>query len=120
MHTQMSYQPPCISENTESGGQGPIALMPRAFAISMAGLISSISSMPNRPFSPQCGLRPATATRGFSMPRFLQASLASSMHSRTRGVFTRSQASRRLTWVETCTTRKSWWASIIVYFLVCV
>ena len=78
-----------------------------AMAASMAGWISSISSVPNMPFSPQWGFRPATAMRGFSMPISLQALLAISMTSSTRSFLTRSQASRRETWVETCTTRRS-------------
>ena len=94
--------------------------IPSAFAASTAGVISSISSRPNSPFSPQCGFSPATPTRGFSMPSFRQASAAMRMQSSTRSFFTLSQASRSETWVETWTTRMFSCTSIMVYFLVLV
>ena len=97
-----------------------MASIPSARAASMAGLISWISSVPNRPFSPQWGFRPATATRGWAMPMSLQAWWAISITSSTRAFLTRSQASRREQWVDTWTTSRSWWASIMVYFLVWV
>ena len=37
-------------------------------AASMAGRMMRVSSSPNMPFSPACGLRPHTAIRGFSIP----------------------------------------------------
>ena len=46
--------------------------------------------------------------------------LAMRMQSSTRGVLTRSHASRRETCVETCTTRSASCASIMVYLLVLV
>ena len=39
-----------------------------SLARSTAGPITSISSRPSAPFSPACGLRPATARRGRAMP----------------------------------------------------
>ena len=59
--------------NTESAGQGPIALIPFAFAASTAGPISVSSSVPNNPLSPLCGFNPATAISGFSIPTFLNS-----------------------------------------------
>ena len=103
-----------------SGATGPVQSMPSSLAASTAGAISSRSSRPNMPFSPQCGLSPATPTRGFSMPSLRQASAAMRMQSSTRSFFTRSQASRSETCVETWTTRMFSCTSIMVYFLVLV
>jgi len=50
MHTTMSYQPPIACEKAVSGGRGPMARMPSAWAASMAGMISSSSSRPKSPF----------------------------------------------------------------------
>ena len=109
-------------ENTVSGGVGFLSGMqiPSAMASSMAGWISSISSVPKSPFSPQCGLSPATATRGVSMPSARQPASAMRITSSTRGFFTRSHASRSDTCVETWTTRRSSCASIMVYLSVFV
>ena len=114
MATTISYQPPLALENTVSGGTGPSALMPSAFAASIAGMISSISSLPNRPCSPLCGFRPATPILGSLIPRSLHALSAIRITSNTLCFFTRSQASRRETWVETWTTRRFSCASIMV------
>jgi len=105
-----------------SGGVGFFSGMsiPSARAASMAGWISSISSTPNMPFSPQWGFSPATAILGSLMPMALQPASAMRMTSRTRSFFTRSQASRKETWVDTWTTRRSSWASIMVYLEVWV
>ena len=62
-----------VSADTLSGGMGPMAWMPSAWAASTAGRISWISSVPKRPFSPQWGFRPATATFGSPMPISRQA-----------------------------------------------
>ena len=114
MATTMSYQPPSALEKTVSGGMGPWASMPSRRASSMAGEICSISSRPNSPPSPQWGLSPATPMRGWGMPMSRQALSAMPMTSSTRALVARSQASRRETWVETWTTRRSLWASIMV------
>ena len=42
--------------------------MPSRFSASIAGAITRLSSSPIEPCSPACGLRPATASRGRSMP----------------------------------------------------
>src|SRR5262249_32845459 len=47
--------------NMVSAPNGPVTAMPWATAASIAGLMTSISSRPNRPPSPACGLRPPTA-----------------------------------------------------------
>ena len=109
-------------ENTVSGGVGFFSgmLMPSASAASMAGWISWISSVPNMPFSPQWGFRPATPILGCLMPMALHPASAMRITSSTRSFFTRSQAWRRETWVETWTTRRSSWASIMVYLEVWV
>ena len=52
------------------------------------------------------------------IPKDLHPSLAMRMQSSTRSFFTLSQASRNETCVETCTTRRFSWASIMVYFSV--
>ena len=49
---------------TVSGANGPVTCRPSARAASMAGMMISISSRPNRPPSPACGLSPATPMRG--------------------------------------------------------
>ena len=54
---------------TVSGANGPLASMPSARAACTAGAITCTSSTPNRPPSPACGLRPATATRGRVAPK---------------------------------------------------
>ena len=91
-----------------------IEAVPRARASSMAGWISSISSLPNNPFSPQCGFSPATPILGFLIPSARQPLSAILITSSTRSFFTRSQASLKETWVDTCTTRRFSWASIMV------
>ena len=120
--TTMSYQPPSALENTVSGGVGFRSGMsiPSLRAASMAGWISSTSSVPNIPFSPQWGFSPATPILGALMPSALQALLAMWMQSKTRSFFTLSQASRRDTCVDTWTTRRFSWASIMVYLEVLV
>ena len=65
--------------NTVSPGQGPDASIPSVRAVATAGAIISISSRPNMPSSPACGLRPATATRGAAIPKARPARAASRM-----------------------------------------
>ena len=48
---------------------GPLTAMPSAASSSMAGAMTSASSLPIRPPSPACGLSPATAMRGAAMPK---------------------------------------------------
>ena len=85
-----------------SAGCGPLASIPRSAAAAIAGAMCSMSSSPNRPCSPACGLRPHTAIRGRSRKRRSVASV-SSITSSTRGARVRSIASRNeqcvLTWV---------------------
>ena len=52
---------------------GPATSMPACRASSIAGPIISISSRPNRPPSPACGLRPLTQMFGIATPRRLSA-----------------------------------------------
>ena len=120
--TTMSYQPPSALLNTVSGGVGAFSgmLIPSASASSMAGWISSISSLPNIPFSPQCGFRPATPIFGSLIPSALQPSFAMRITSRTLSFLQRSHAWRRDTCVLTWMTRNSSCASIMEYFAVCV
>ena len=87
--------------------------MPFALASVMAGMISSISSVPKSPPSPACGFRPATATRGSARPNSLQDSSASSITFNTRAFFVRLQASRSDTCVLTWMTRSGPPTSII-------
>src|SRR4028118_1169722 len=47
--------------------------MPSARAAATPGAMWSSSSVPKRPFSPQWGLMPATAIRGFAMPMRLRS-----------------------------------------------
>ena len=51
-----------------SAPNGPDTAMPCAAAASIAGLMISISSEPNSPPSPACGLSPLTAIFGAAMP----------------------------------------------------
>lgn len=51
-----------------SAGNGPLQAMPRFATASTVGRIISISSRPNRPPSPACGLSAATAMRGLAIP----------------------------------------------------
>ncbi len=50
-------------------GSGPLASMPSARSCAIAGAMISMSSRPMAPPSPACGLSPATASRGFAMPK---------------------------------------------------
>ena len=61
---------------------------------SIAGVICSISSVPNIPASPAWGFKPATATRGSAIPSSLQDSSANSITFSTLACLTRLQASR--------------------------
>ena len=51
-----------------SAGNGPATGMPCSLSSRTAGAMMSISSLPQSPPSPLCGLSPATATRGAAMP----------------------------------------------------
>ena len=72
-----------------------------------------ISSSPNRPPSPACGFRPATAMRGAAWPQppRRDARCAASRARRRRS--RRSIASRSETWIVTSTVRSSSLASIM-------
>jgi hypothetical protein len=116
--TTASNSPPAARLNTESGGRGPTAPSPTVSAT--AGAISLASSEPKRPFSPACGLRPATAIRGLSMPNSVRASCTSLTTVTTRSFLTALIASKRDTWVEMWATRKSPSMSSIAYSVVLV
>jgi hypothetical protein len=68
MLSTASQSPRRARNQIVSAGNGPSTTWPRAAAASTAGAITSISSRPNTPPSPACGLRPATAIRGRSTP----------------------------------------------------
>src|SRR5262249_4087698 len=65
--------------NMVSAPNGPVTAMPWATAASIAGLITSISSRPNNPPSPACGLRPPTAILGAAVPMRLSARSVAAM-----------------------------------------
>src|SRR6266850_1236040 len=69
--------------NSVSAGTGPFASMPAPTAAAIAGVITSMSSLPRWPDSPLCGLSPATRMRGRAMRKRRLRSA-----SRTRNVST--------------------------------
>src|SRR6516165_3072521 len=73
-----------------SAPNGPVTAMPWATAASIAGLMTSISSRPNKPPSPACGLRPPTAIFGADVPMRLSARSVAAM---TRAIFSRATGS---------------------------
>ncbi|KAG1076989.1 hypothetical protein G6F40_017204 [Rhizopus arrhizus] len=79
----------------------------------MAGSMMSMSSRPNLPPSPACGFRPATATRGFSMPICRQARSASRMAVSSASGVMREMTSASATWMVTSSTRSSSLANIM-------
>ena len=52
-----------------SAGSGPAASIPSARRAATAGAITSRPPVPRAPFSPACGLSPASARRGAAMPK---------------------------------------------------
>ena len=99
--------------NTVSGANGPLALMPSPRAAAMAGPMIVSSSSPNRPPSPACGLRPATAMRGRGWPQRTEAACAMRSVSSTASKLIASIARRSDTWMVTSTVRSSSLASIM-------
>ena len=83
---------------------GPTTSIPSARAAATAGARFSSSSVPNSPFSPQCGLIPATAIRGDAIPIRCKCRCPMRIVSSTRSGFARSIAVRSETWVETWMT----------------
>ena len=100
--------------NTVSGANGPLASMPSARAACTAGAMTRSSSSPNRPPSPACGLRPATAMRGRAgaearaPPRAAMRIVSSTASKVTASIAWRSDM-----WIVTSTVRSSSLASIM-------
>ena len=97
-----------------SAGNGPLASMPSARSVSMAGATMSMSSLPSEPSSPACGLRPEIASRGRARPKCAFRSATA-----IRAVVTISSleswasASRSERWMVTGTTASAGDHSII-------
>ena len=102
--TTRSHFPAAASMKIVSPGNGPWTSMPVAFAMSIAGRITRISSSPKSPFSPACGLRPHTAMRGFAIPSCWQISWPSVIGSCTRPIVSRLRISMSGTCVVASTT----------------
>ena len=66
--TIASNSPSRALMNSVSAGNGPWAGIPASFRARTAGAMMSISSRPQVPPSPPCGLKAATATRGAATP----------------------------------------------------
>ena len=92
----------------EDGVGGDRALHVDAFgagALATAGAICSSSSVPKRPFSPQCGLMPATAMRGLAYADAARGARCRRGWWRARARAWRGRwRSRSETWVETWMT----------------
>ena len=101
--------------NTVSGANGPLASMPSArAALRPPGAMMRSSSSPNRPPSPACGLRPATAMRGAPRRRRRAAACGDADRRRARASkVTASIAWRSDMWIVTSTVRSSSLASIM-------
>ena len=94
MVTTPSKSPLNALINNISEGNGPLASIPISLAFSITGPITSISSRPHLPPSPQCGLRAARASLGFSIPEFFRDTLA-----RRTALMMVSSVRFRLTWL---------------------
>ena len=93
--------------NMVSAPNGPATSMPSAATRSIAGLMISISSRPNSPPSPACGLSPLTAIFGAGDAEPLSAVSAARM---VRATFSRvisAIASRTLRCSVQCVIRVS-------------
>ena len=66
--TTASYWPARSFTNTVSPGTGPWMFRPSALALSITGVMTSISSRPNSPPSPACGFSAAMAIFGLAIP----------------------------------------------------
>ncbi len=75
-----------------------ISKRPLALASATAGSISRISSSPNSPCSPPCGLSAATASAPLVIPRSRRAPAQRTTPSSTRSFVTSSQARLSVTW----------------------
>src|SRR5262245_2939890 len=82
---------PCMW-NMMSAPNGPLASIPSAIAASIAGLMISISSRPNRPPSPACGLRPPTAIFAAAVAQPLKRTIGGADHA--EDPFARNQVYR--------------------------
>ena len=81
--------------------------MPSAATASIAGLMISISSRPNRPPSPACGLSPLTAIFGAAMPSRLSAASVARIVRATFSLVISAIASRTLRCRVQCAIRVS-------------
>ena len=98
MATTASYWPPAFTK-TVSGGNRPFYfqnLWPSR--LRWPGMISLISSSPNKPPSPAWGLSPATAILGSGIPMSVRAEAVSVIVSKTLSRLQRSHALLRETW----------------------
>jgi hypothetical protein len=81
--------------------------MPRARHASIAGRITSSSSLPMTPCSPACGFRPATASLGREWPkRGSSAAVSAIVASSSPGVRARGTSASGM-WTVASTTRSS-------------